>query len=131
MTGFAPELLPDQPFDPWNFRPDVAVEVRGARLAGCTVDAIDGRLGKVLQASLAPEHSYLVVTTRRWLGIRLQLPAGTVGHVDPAGRTVYLDRTRSQVKAAPRVPPEGYDDPGYRDRLADYYRATYHPASSR
>lgn len=136
MTGFdsrtMPNPIPDQPFDPWNFRPDVAVEVGGARLAGHSVDAIDGRLGRVVNASLVPNDSNLVIRTGWWVfGTRLLLPAGTVSHVDPAARTVYLDRTRGQVRSAPRVPPEAYDDPLHREALADHYRSTYQPAAPR
>jgi hypothetical protein len=136
MTGLDPQTipnpLPDQPYDPWNFRPEVAVEVRGARLGGHLVDAIDGRLGRVVGASLAPDHSYLVVTTGWWVfRTTLQLPAGTVSHVDQPGRTVYLDRTRGQVRYAPRIPPAAYDEPAHRDLLADHYYDTYHPTARR
>lgn len=127
MTGIDPETIPHPPFDPWNFRPDVAVELPGSRLTGYRVEALDGRLGKVVGANLTPDDSFLVVATGWWVfGRALPLPAGTVSHIDHTGQVLYLDRSRSQVKGAPAVAPEGYDDPARRDTLADYYRATYH-----
>lgn len=122
------ELNPTPPealFDPWNFRPDVAVEISGARLAGCKVEAIDGPIGKVVDASLTPDNSYLVVLLGRLFGRQVMLPAGTVNHVDRTDSMVYVDRSRDQVKYAPDVAAEAYDDPAHRDQLAGYYHATY------
>jgi hypothetical protein len=116
--------MPHGHFDPWNFRPDVAVEVGGAKLAGHRVEASDGRVGTVVTSSLAPDDSYLIVNTGRWvLGKKLQLPAGTVNHVDRSERRIYLDRTKAQVKAAPTG-----SDPADRDNVAAYYDRTYQGA---
>lgn len=120
-----PDPVPEVRFDPWNFRPDVAVEVRGAKLAGHRVEASDGKIGTVVTASLVPGDSYLIVNTGRWLvGKKIQLPAGTVNHVDRSERRIYLDRTKAQVKAA----PTGYDDQADRDSVAAYYDRTYQEA---
>jgi hypothetical protein len=126
MTGLDPMAAHQASFDPWNFRPDVAVELGGAQLSGDKVEATDGTVGKVLDAKLVPGDSYLVVTTGRWVfGHQTILPAGAVSHVDRAGRKIYLDRSRDQVKGAPEILPDEYDDPTHRDALADYYHATY------
>jgi hypothetical protein len=111
-----PNPTPGTGFDPWNFRPDVAVEVAGAKLAGHKVEAIDGQVGTVVSATLDPDDSYLVVSTGRLFGKQIQLPAGTVNHVDRDDRRIYVDRTKSQIKQAPA------DD---REQLADYYQHTY------
>lgn len=108
--------IPGAGFDPWNFRPDVAVEVAGAKLAGHKVDAVDGQVGTVVTASLDPDDSYLIVSTSRLFGKQIQLPAGTVNHVDRAERRIYVDRTKSQIKQAPEAE---------REKLADYYHHTY------
>jgi hypothetical protein len=121
-----PDPTPDVRFDPWNFRPDVAVEVRGAKLADHQVEAADGRVGKVITASLAPGDSYLIITTGRLLGKETQLPAGIVNHVDRSERKIYVDRTKDQVKAAPAE----YGDQAQRDALAAYYGDTYHATST-
>jgi hypothetical protein len=38
---------------------------------------------------------------------------------------VYVDRTKDQIKDAPEYDPDVDVDPGYRDRLGDYYGETY------
>lgn len=117
-----PDPTPDVRFDPWNFRPDVAVEVRGAKLAGHKVEATDGKVGTVVTCSLAPGDSYLIINTGRLVfGKRIQLPAGTVNHVDRSERRIYVDRTKAQIKEAPTE----YDDPAHRDTVAAYYDRTY------
>jgi hypothetical protein len=118
--------MPEAGFDPWNFRPDVAVEVQGAKLAGYKVEAIDGQVGTVDTSSLDPDDSYLVLSTGRLLGKKLHLPAGTVNHVDRNERRIYVDRSKAQIKGAPEVKPEVYDEPANRETLADYYQRTYH-----
>lgn len=111
-----PDPLPATGFDPWNFRPDVAVEVVGAKLAGYRVEATDGKVGTVATANLDPGDSYLVVSTGKLFGTQTRLPAGVVNHVDRAEERIYLDRTKSQIKDAPEV--EG-------EQLAEYYQGTY------
>lgn len=130
MATFDPRRLPDQPpepaFHPWTFRPEVAQIARRTRLPGCRVEAVDGRVGTVVDASLTPDNSYLVVVLSRWpFGKRTQLPAGTVNHIDAEARRVYVDRSAQIVKAAPLVLPEAYDDPASRAAIAEYYRSTY------
>jgi hypothetical protein len=111
-----PHPTPDTGFNAWNFRPDVAVEVAGAKLAGYQVEAIDGKVGKVATASLDPDDSYLIVSTGRLFGKQIQLPAGTVNHVDRIDRRIYVDRAKSQIKQAPEAE---------RETLAGYYQRTY------
>lgn len=128
MTGLdshLPDPVPDPAFDPWNFRPDVAVEVSGAKLADYQVDAVDGKVGSVTDSALDPDQSYLAVSTGKVFGRTVLVPAGTVNHIDHSERTVYLDRTRDQVKQAPEVPAEAYRDPAQREQVADYYRQTF------
>jgi hypothetical protein len=126
MTALDPQAMPDRSFDPWNFRPDVAVELNTTQLIGHKVEAIDGTVGKVVEANLAPNDSYLVVATGRWIfGRNILLPAGTVNHIDQAERKVYVDRNKDQITSAPEITPEGYDDPVHRDKLAGHYDGTY------
>ncbi|GIF70586.1 PRC-barrel domain containing protein [Asanoa siamensis] len=88
-------------------------------LTGYAVHAVDGEIGKVEQAGAAD----LVVDTGPWIfGRQVLLPAGVVDRVDHQSRTVHVDRTKEQIKEA----PEHADAADYRDRLAHYYRDTYH-----
>lgn len=114
----------DRSFDPWAYRDDAGTT--GADLAGYKVEATDGHIGKIDNASHELNASYLVVDTGPWIfGKKVCLPAGVVNHVDHDERMVYVDRTKDQIKAAPEFDSTGYDDPVYRDKLGGYYGGTY------
>ncbi|WP_033216089.1 PRC domain containing protein [Kitasatospora phosalacinea] len=95
----------------------------GSDLTGYRVEAIDGHIGKVDGHTEDVGAGYLVVDTGPWIfGREVLLPAGTVTRVDHDGRTVFLDRTRDEVKNSPaRDGGHHGDDPAYRDRLGGYY----------
>ncbi|MEV5695509.1 PRC-barrel domain-containing protein [Micromonospora globbae] len=95
-------------------------------LAGYRVEAVDGRIGSVDEASGDVDARYLVVDIGPWiLGRKVLLPAGTVTRVDHLERTVHIDRTRQQVKDSPAFDPQEYGRPEYRDRVGDYYAESY------
>jgi hypothetical protein len=58
------------------------------------------------------------------------LPAGTVERVDWNDMTVYVDRTKNQIKDSPELGENSLTDRSYRDRLGTYYRDTYNERSS-
>lgn len=124
-----PDPLSGEPFDPWNFRPDVAVEISGAQLRGYAVAATDASAGKVTGSGLDRNNSYLVVRAGRLFGRKVLLPAGIVSHIDHYDRKVYLDRSHDQVMATPALPSGGADDSDYRDQVADVFRASYRSTS--
>jgi hypothetical protein len=132
MTGDVPPMrTPDtvQRFDPWNYREQPGL-VGGVDLVGYRVEATDGHIGKIDQASAAVGDSWLVVDTGPWIfGKKVLLPAGTVCNVDADENRVYVDRTKAQIKDAPEYDPERTDDPAYRDKLGDYYGGTYPPVA--
>ncbi|QSB13602.1 PRC-barrel domain containing protein [Natronosporangium hydrolyticum] len=125
-----PEPVPDRPFDPWNLRADAAVEMQSAQLAGYQVEAINGGVGKVVDASLTRDGSYLLVSTGKLIGKKTLVPAGTINHIDDTERVIYLDRSREQVKGAPTVAAEAATDPAQQQTVADYYQATYHTGAA-
>jgi hypothetical protein len=117
-------VMPGRPFNAWRFRDDVAPG--SADLTGYKVEAADGGIGKVDQASHDVNAACLVVDTGPWIfGKKVLIPAGTINHIDHQSRTVYLDRTKEQVKTAPEFDPDRYTDPVYRDKLGGYYGGTY------
>jgi hypothetical protein len=117
-------VAPGRSFDAWSYRADVAHS--GADLAGYKVEAADGSIGKVDEASHDVNAACLVVDTGPWIfGKKVMIPAGTVNHVDHEERKVYVDRTKEQIKAAPEFDPERTADPVYRDKLGGYYGGTY------
>lgn len=111
-------------FDPWSYRDDAGVT--GAALAGYKVEATDGHIGKIDDASHEVNGSYLVVDTGPWIfGKKVMLPAGVVNHVDHDDQKVYVDRSKDQIKAAPEFDESSHTDPVYRDKLSGYYGDTY------
>ncbi|MEU9233765.1 hypothetical protein [Streptomyces subrutilus] len=50
------------------------------------------------------------------------VPAGAVARVDPEARTVHVDGTRRQIKAAPEFLRERHlGDPAYREALVTFW----------
>ena len=69
----------------------------GVEIAGYSVEAIDGGIGKVDEATYEVGSSYIVVDTGPWIfGKKVLLPAGVIDRVDSAEETVYVNRTKDQ-----------------------------------
>jgi hypothetical protein len=49
------------------------------------------------------------------------LPAGVIRDVDPDAQTVFVNRTKEQIKNAPEFDQEHYRDETYRTQLGGYY----------
>jgi hypothetical protein len=49
------------------------------------------------------------------------LPAGVVDRVDSAEETVYVNRTKDEIKDAPEFDESRYGDEPYREELGGYY----------
>ena len=126
MTGSPASWTHSEPmFDPWNYRPD-AGWTSDHDVVGYKVEATDGSIGKIDEASHAMNESYLVVDTGPWIfGKKVLLPAGTVTRVDHEDRKVYVDRTKDQIKASPEFDPDLYAQQQYRDKIGGYYGDTY------
>jgi hypothetical protein len=87
------------------------------------VEATDGSIGRVMDAMYDAGQSYLVVDTGGTiLSKRVVLPAGIIDRVDRDGSTVYVDRSKDEIKAAPEFDEERYRDAAYREELSGYYR---------
>jgi hypothetical protein len=112
-------------FDAWNYREDAEVG-DGSHVVGYRVEAVDGHIGKIDEASTLVGDSYLVVDTGPWIfGKKVLMPAGTVSNVDKIEKRVYVDRTKQQIKDSPEFDPDTYNTPEYRDKLGGYYDDTY------
>ena len=93
-------------------------------VGGFTVEAVDGKVGKVDRATLDPGSSYLIVDKGPpVVGKKLLLPAGVVTAIDRDDEIVYLACTEDELKHAPAFDPDRQDDPIYRDQVAAYYAA--------
>ncbi|MEZ5098211.1 MAG: PRC-barrel domain-containing protein [Thermoleophilia bacterium] len=99
---------------------------RGATTAtditGFGVEAIDGSIGKIDEATYDVGTSYLVVDTGPWIfGKKVMLPAGVVDRIDAEDEKVYVHRTKDQIKNAPEFDEDAYRDDRYRSELGGYY----------
>ena len=109
-------------WDPWTYRRDARVSADRADLAGYGVEATDGSIGTVENATYEVGSSHVLVDTGPWIfGGRLMLPAGIVSRVDRDARKVYVDRAKDEIKGAPIFDQETSTDSQYRARLGDYY----------
>jgi hypothetical protein len=91
-------------------------------LSGFGVEAADGSIGKIDEASNEVGAGYLVVDTGPWIfGKKVLLPAGIVRDVDPDSETVFVNRTKDQIKNAPEFDPDRYRDETYRSGIGSYY----------
>ena len=105
--------------DLWTYRDTI---LGTADLAGYKVEAIDGGIGKIDEASNDVGASYIVVDTGPWIfGKKVLLPAGVVDRVDTADEIVYVDRTKDEIKNAPEFDEARYRDIEYREEVAGYY----------
>jgi hypothetical protein len=91
-------------------------------VTGFAVEAIDGSIGKVDEASNEVGGSFIVVDTGPWIfGKKVLLPAGVIKDVDLDSETIFVNRTKDQIKNAPEFDADRYRDEGYRNDLAGYY----------
>jgi hypothetical protein len=103
----------------WSFR-DTAWSTEN--LTGFKVEAIDGGIGKVDDASGDVGASYIVVDTGPWIfGKKVMLPAGVINRVDRDDETVFVSRTKEQIKNAPEFDADAYSGESYRGKLGSYY----------
>jgi hypothetical protein len=108
--------------DLWMFRSGVGNE--RTDLEGLTVEAIDGKLGKVDEVVTMSEGTYLVVDTGPLgLGKTTMLPSGLVTGIDVDDEVIHVDRTKDEVKNAPAYDADHREDPAYVEALTRHYGA--------
>jgi hypothetical protein len=91
-------------------------------LTGFTVEALDGDIGKIDEATNEVGGSYIVVDTGPWIfGKKVLLPAGVLRDADFDDEKVFVNRTKDQIKNAPEFDADRYRDTGYRDEVGGYY----------
>jgi hypothetical protein len=105
--------------DIWSYRDSAWV---GNALVGLKVEATDGEIGTVDEATDDPGGSSIVVDTGTWIfGKKVLLPAGVVERVDLDEERVYVNRTKDEIENAPEYDESRGADAGYRATLADHY----------
>ncbi len=91
-------------------------------LSGFKVEALDGSIGKVDEATKDAGGSFIVVDTGPWIfGKKVLLPAGLITDIDPDAETIFVSRTKDEIKNAPEFDEQTYRDQRYRDELGGYY----------
>lgn len=105
----------------WTFRTEPTMG--DVDLTGFSVEATDGGIGSVDEATYEVAGSYLIIDTGPWIfGRKVMLPAGVVERVDPESETVFVNRTKDEIKNAPEFDPDtGRTDDDYRSRLGEHY----------
>jgi hypothetical protein len=91
-------------------------------LTGFKVEATDGEIGKVDEATREAGGSFLIVDTGPWIfGKKVMIPAGLVRDIDPDTETIFVNRTKDEIKDAPEFDEQRYHDQSYRNELGTYY----------
>ena len=91
-------------------------------LTGYEVEAIDGSIGKIDEATNDVGGSYVIVDTGPWIfGKKVLLPAGVIDRIDTADEKVYVNRNKDEIKNAPEFDESTYREDTYRDEIGTYY----------
>jgi hypothetical protein len=91
-------------------------------IVGFEVEATDGSIGKIHEASYDVGASRIVVDTGPWIfGKKVLLPAGVVDRIDTANEKVFVSRSKDDIKNAPEYDEEMGFSEDYRSSLGDYY----------
>ena len=111
--------------EPWTYRDVDTLGVdmtRGVDLVGFEIEATDGGIGKIDEATYDVGSSYVVVDTGPWIfGKKVMLPAGVIENVDHDDEKIMVDRSKDEIKNAPEFDDSMVRDEGYRTRLGSYY----------
>ena len=109
--------------DVWTYPEGVmGTDVSPRNVVGYGVEASDGSIGKVDDATYEVGSSYLVVDTGPWIfGKKVMLPAGVIHDVDHDEEKIFVGRTKDEIKGAPEYDDSMTQDEGYRTRLGSYY----------
>jgi PRC-barrel domain protein len=102
----------------WTYSPDLDT----SDLEGLDVEATDGSIGKIDEATYDVGASYIVVDTGPWIfGKKVMIPASAIQRIDLDNRSVNLRLTKDQIKASPEFDESTYTSSEYRDRVGSYY----------
>src|SRR5829696_3942311 len=103
----------------WSYREPIWSE---AALMDFKVEASDGSIGKIDEASREVGAGYLVVDTGPWIfGKKVMLPAGVIRDIDLDTEAVFVDLTKDEIKNAPELDEQRYREETYRHELSGYY----------
>ena len=91
-------------------------------ISGYSVEALDGGIGKIDAATNESSGSYLVIDTGPWIfGKKVLLPGGIIDRIDHDSETVFVHRTKDEIKNSPEFDESTYRDEAYRGQIGTYY----------
>ena len=116
--------------DVWTYREGIlAPGVSPRNVVGYSVEARDGSIGKVDDATYDAGSSHLVVDTGPWIfGKKVMLPAGVIENVDHDREMIFVERTKDEIKRGP--PSSTTRSPATRTIGAASAPTTARPAAS-
>jgi hypothetical protein len=86
------------------------------------VEAVDGGIGKVDEATYEIAAAYIVVDTGPWIfGKKVLLPAGVIDDVDLGAKKIYVNRSKDEIKNAPEFNEDAFANDDYRRQIGSYY----------
>src|SRR5918995_2352167 len=90
-------------FETWKYRDSsLGSSLNQEEITGYGVEAIDGSIGSIDDATLEVDLGHIVVDTGPWIfGKKVMLPAGVITSVDHDDDKVFVNRTKDQIKNAP------------------------------
>ncbi|MCW2879055.1 MAG: hypothetical protein JWQ95_3155 [Sphaerisporangium sp.] len=108
--------------DLWSYSPTVTGANQNFDVVGYHVEAADGKIGTVDEATYEVGESYLIVDTGPWIfGKKVMLPASTVTRIDPQENKIFVSRTKQEIKDSPEFDEAAFKEPAYRTQVGDYY----------
>ena len=104
--------------DMWTYREDTVAPGDAPRnVVGYGVEATDGSIGKVDDATYEVGSSHLVVDTGPWIfGKKVMLPAGVIDRIDYDDHKIFVHRTKDEIKHSPEYDDNLSADMSYRAR---------------
>jgi hypothetical protein len=113
----------------WTYRETMSPSTDA--ITGFAVEAVDGHIGHIDEASTEVGAGFIVVDTGPWIfGRKVMIPAGAITRVDLDEQRVMLDLTKDQIKNSPPFDPKKHmADKTYRGRLGEYYEPFFRPGS--
>lgn len=104
----------------WTYRDVTWMEEQD--VIGYDVEASDGSIGKIDQATVETDAAHVVVDTGWWIfGKKRLIPAGTITAIDHENQKVSVQLTKDQIKDAPDFDATVELDKTNRSAYDDYY----------
>ena len=110
--------------DLWTFTiATPGIDLSTVDLTNFEVEARDGGIGKVDEATHEAGGSLIVVDTGPWIfGKKVVLPAGVIRDIDLHSEMVFVELIKDEIKNAPEFDEKTYREQSYRNDLGEYYR---------